>query len=155
MESGQTEAFPIIRKDRDLPVTDPVAERNRKILLEGLDRLLSGDVEGFWSIYDPDVTFHEASCLPYGGSHHGVAAARAAHGQVEKYFESLHSVFEAVLASEDIVILYQTITFRVRTNGNTGTLPVAELFRFRDGKIVEWRALYFDACLVSKAIKGE
>jgi hypothetical protein len=33
-------------------------------------------------------------------------------------------------------------------------LPVAELFRFRDGKVVEWRALYFDACMVSKAIKS-
>lgn len=154
MESGQTDNFPITVRYRDLPVSDPVAERNRRSLVDGLARLLAGDVEAFWSIYDPDVVFHEASCLPYGGTHRGLAAARAAHGQVEKVFESLHSVFEAVLASEDIVILYQTITFRVRANGNTGTLPVSELFRFRDGRIVEWRALYFDACMVAKAIAG-
>lgn len=121
MESGQTEAFPITKTYHDIPVTDPVAESNRRTLIDGLDKLLAGDVEGFWSIYDPDVEFHEASCLPYGGTHKGVAAARAAHGQVEKYFDSLHSVFEAVLAAEDLVILYQTITFRVRGNGNTGT----------------------------------
>lgn len=155
MESGQTSDFPIVVRYRDIPVGDAIAERNRRTLIDALDSLLAGDVEAFWAIYDPDVVFHEASCLPYGGAHHGVAAAREAHGQVEKVFSSLTSVFEAVLASEDIVILYQTITFRVRANGNTGTLPVSELFRFRDGKIIEWRALYADACMVAKAIKGE
>ena len=154
MESGQTEDFPLIVRYRDMPVVDEVAERNRKTLLAGLDKLFAGDVEGFWAIYDPDVVFYEASCLPYGGEHRGLAAARAAHGQIEKTFDSLSSVFEAVLAAEDIVILYQKITFRVRGNGNSGALPVAELFRFRDGKVVEWRAHYFDACLVAKAIKG-
>ena len=155
MESGQSSEFPIVLRYRDIPVTDPVAERNRKTLLGGLDKLLGGDVEGFWAIYDPDVVFHEASCLPYGGAHKGIAAARAAHGRIEQTFGSLHSVFEAVLAAEDIVILYQTITFQVRDNGNTGSLPVAELFRSRDGKVIEWRAHYFDACLVAQAIKGE
>jgi len=61
---------------------------------------------------------------------------------------------ERFLAAEDIVILYQTISFRVRENGNTGSLPVAEMFRFRDGKVIEWRALYFDACMVARAING-
>ena len=155
MESGQTADFPIDMQFRDIPVVDEVAERNRKTLLGGLKKLFSGDVEGFWAIYDPDVVFYEASCLPYGGEHRGIEAARAAHLQIEEVFGNLKSVFEAVLAAEDIVILYQTITFTVRENGNSGTMPVAELFRFRDGKVVEWRAHYFDACMVAKAINGE
>jgi ketosteroid isomerase-like protein len=155
MESGQTSDFPITVAFRDIPVTDPVAERNRRTLVDGLTSMLAGDVEAFWAIYDPDVVFHEASCLPYGGVHRGLAAARAAHGQVEKVYGSLHSVFEAVLAAEDMVILYQTIHFKVRANGNTGSLPVSEMFRFRDGRIIEWRALYFDACMVAQAITGE
>jgi ketosteroid isomerase-like protein len=154
MESGQTSDFPITINFRDQPVTDSVAESNRKTFIKGLTSLLDGDVEAFWAMYDPDVVFYEASCLPYGGAHKGIAAARQAHGQIEQYFGSLHSVFDAVLAAEDIVILYQTISFKVRENGNTGSLPVSELFRFRDGKVIEWRALYFDACLVASAIKG-
>jgi uncharacterized protein len=155
MESGQTEDFPIVVKFRDIPVTDLVAERNRQTLINALKSLLAGDPEAFWSIYDPDVEFHEASCLPYGGVHRGLKAAKAAHGKIETVFDHLHSEFEAVLAAEDIVMLYQQISFRVRSNGNTGELPVAELFRFREGKVVEWRAHYFDACMVARAIKGE
>jgi ketosteroid isomerase-like protein len=154
MESGQTADFPIDVRFRDIPVVDEVAERNRRALLDGLDKLLGGDAEGFWAIYDPEVVFYEASCLPYGGEHRGLAAARAAHRQIEQTFGNLKSVFEAVLAAEDLVILYQTITFTVRENGNKGTMPVAELFRFRDGKVIEWRAHYFDACMVAKAISG-
>jgi ketosteroid isomerase-like protein len=155
MESGQNADYPITRRYRDIPVTDEVAERNRKTLLGALDRLFAGDPEGFWAIYDPDVVFHEASCLPYGGEHRGIAATRAAFAQMERTFSGMKSDFEAVLAAEDIVILYQTISFRVAANGNTGALPVGELFRFRDGKVIEWRALYFDACLVAKAIEGD
>ena len=154
MATDQASESSIVVRYHDMPVVDKVAEKNRQTLLGAIDKLLKGDAEGFWSIYDPDVVFYEASCLPYGGAHKGIAATRQAFGHMEQTFGGMHSEFEAVLAAEDIVILYQTITFRVRENGNTGSLPVAELFRFRDGKVVEWRALYFDACMVSQAIKG-
>ena len=35
-------------------------------------------------------------------------------------------------------MVYQTITFRIRANGNTFTIPMAEMFRFRGGKVIEW-----------------
>ena len=49
---------------------------------------------------------------------------------------------------------WQTITFEAAATGKTGTLPVAELFRFRSGKVIEWRAHYFDACLVAINASG-
>jgi limonene-1,2-epoxide hydrolase len=61
-------------------------------------------------------------------------------------------VIEGVLASRDMVILYEIISFTAKATGESGTLPVCELFRFRDGKVVEWRAFYFDACQVAKAL---
>ena len=74
-KSGQTADSPLQVKYRDIPVLDEVAERNRRTLLDALDKLFAGDVDGFLSIYDPDVVFHEASSLPYGGAHKGLAAA--------------------------------------------------------------------------------
>ena len=139
---------------RDFPAMDTTAERNRQVLTAALDRLLKGDDESFWKIFDPEVTFYEASCLPYGGAHKGLDETKRAYADMCSHFSAMHSLLEAVMASRDIVILYQTITFEAAATGKTGTLPVAELFRFRDGKVIEWRAHYFDACLVADALRG-
>ncbi|MCB2072846.1 MAG: nuclear transport factor 2 family protein [Novosphingobium sp.] len=139
---------------RNFPAFDETAQANRKVLTDALDKLAEGDADAFWDIFDPEVTFYEASCLPYGGAHEGLEATKQGYAFLCEHFSNMRAEFEAVLASRDIVILYQTITFEVAANGNTGTLPVAELFRFRGGKVVEWRAHYFDACMVANALKG-
>jgi ketosteroid isomerase-like protein len=132
---------------------DPkIAERNRMAVMNALDELVTGNVDSFWSLFDPDVVFHEAACLPYGGAHTGLKAAKEALGRLSDMYSSNHVVFEEVLAAGDIVIAYQTMAFRVKANGNTGALPVAELYRFRNGKVVEWRALYFDSNMVAQLI---
>lgn len=141
---------------RNSPGNPDVAEKNRIAVLDALDAVVAGDVESFWSMFDPDVVFHEADCLPdYGGVHKGLEATRRVFGRLSDVFSRNQVVFEQVLAAGDIVIAYQTISFEVKANGNTGTLPVAELFRFRNGKVIEWRALYFDSNMVANAIRGD
>jgi ketosteroid isomerase-like protein len=139
---------------RNSPEDKNIVARNRQTLRDALDALVAGKVESFWSIFDPDVVFHEAPCLPYGGAHKGLEATKEAVGRLSAAYSSMRTVFEEVLAAGNIAIAYQTITFRVKENGNTCTLPVAELYRFRNGKVVEWRALYFDSNMVAQAITG-
>lgn len=139
---------------RDAPGYDATAEANRTLITDALEQIAQGNMEALWAIYDPAVTFHEAGCLPYGGSHVGIEATKAAYVKLSESFSAMHAVMEAVLASRDIVIVHQTITFTASATGRTGTLPVCELFRFRDGKVIEWRAHYFDACLVADALNG-
>ena len=140
---------------RERPEDPAVVARNRQTLLDALDALAAGDVAAFWSIFDPEVVFYEAACLPhYGGEHHGLKATQQAFERMASVYSNTRSEFETVLAGGDLAILYQTISFEVAANGNTGALPVAELFRFRAGKVVEWRALYFDAAMVARAIAG-
>jgi hypothetical protein len=137
---------------RNAPDDRDTAESNRKIVMEVLDRLVAGEGNAFWEMFSPDVVFHEAACLPYGGAHRGIEATQKAFDVLCNTFSDNRVVFEQVLAAGDMVIAYQTISFRVAKTGNTGTIPVAELFRFRDSKVVEWRACYFDSNLVAAAI---
>jgi ketosteroid isomerase-like protein len=139
---------------RERPRDRATAERNREALLAAFDALKSGDDARFWGLFDPAVSFHEAACLPYGGTHEGLEATQRAFARMAATFSKMHSVFEQVLAEGDLVILYQTITFEVAANAQAGSIPVAELFRFREGRIIEWRALYFDADLVARAIRA-
>lgn len=134
---------------------DEQALANRQALIDVFDQLLRGEEEGFWAMFAPDAAFHEASCLPYGGTHQGLEAIKAGYQQMCATFSAMRSEFHEVLTAGDYCILYQTIAFTVAANGNQGGFPVAELFRFRQGKIVEWRAHYFDACAMAKAINGE
>ncbi len=139
---------------RDAPGFDETAAANRALLVGALEQIEAGNFAAFWDIYDPEVTFHEASCLPYGGTHRGLEATKRAYAQLSATFSEMKAVMEAVLASRDICILYQTITFRTADAGITGSFPVCEVFRFRAGKVIEWRACYFDACLMADAIEG-
>ncbi len=139
---------------RDKPGFDETAAHNRQLLTGALDQIEAGNFEAFWDIYDPDVTFYEASCVPYGGTHRGLEATKAAYAHMASTFSEMKAVMEAVLASRDLCILYQTITFRTKEAGVAASFPVCEVFRFRDGKVIEWRACYFDACLMAKAING-
>jgi uncharacterized protein len=136
------------------PAFDATAESNRQAIVDALAKVQAGDFDALWRLYDPEVSFHEASCLPYGGSHHGIDAVKDAYGRLCECYSAMHCIMEAILASRDIVIAYQTITFTAKETGKSGTLQVCELFRFRDGKVIEWRAHYFDACLVAKALNG-
>lgn len=132
---------------------DETAQANRKALSDALEAMAAGDADALWALFDPDVTFYEASCLPYGGAHRGLEATQKAFGKLAASFSRMNSEFEALLASRDIVILYQHIEFEAATTGRTGGFPVAELFRFRDGKVIEWRAHYFDACQMADALR--
>jgi ketosteroid isomerase-like protein len=146
--------LPILRY-RETGDAPPVAARNRAILVDALDAAAAGAEANFWSIYDPDAVFHEADCLPYGGAHRGLDAVKAGFARIYQAFDRIHARFDQILVAGDIALAYQQIDFRVRGNGRTGSFPVAELFRFRDGKVIEWRALYFDADMVARAISGD
>jgi len=139
---------------RSSPGVDAAALANRQALIDAFDALLAGDDKPFWTLFDADATFHEAACLPYGGAHRGLAAIQRAYAEMCATYSAMRSEFHEVLTAGVYCILYQTISFTVAANGNSGTLPVAEMFRFQNGRIIEWRANYFDADLVARAIRG-
>jgi ketosteroid isomerase-like protein len=152
METIEGSDLALVLQYRHAAVDPAVTERNRQQVLAALDAVAAGDMDTFWSMFDDEVVFHEAACLPYGGSHRGLEAAKKAFLHMSDTFSNNHVVFEAVAAAEEIVTAYQTINFEVKRNGATGQLPVAEIFRFRDGKVIEWRACYFDSNMVAEAI---
>ena len=141
-------------KYREAPVDDRVAQNNRKAVMDAMDKVQAGDFDAIWNLLDDNVVFHEAPCLPYGGTFKGKEAAIKAYADLAGHYSNMRSEVDAIVAGEDIVIIYQTIYFTVKANGNTGTLPVSEMMRFKNGKVVEWRALYFDANMVMQKLTG-
>lgn len=140
---------------RDDPPSPEDTERNRENLLAAIDCLVKGEKEPFWALFDPEMTFHEAECLPYGGSYYGLEVAQKAHDQVYELFDRIHIELEQILAAGDLAIAYCTMRYRVRKNGLTGEFTLAEVYRFCAGKVIEWRIHYFDAGKVAQAIAAD
>jgi uncharacterized protein len=120
--------------------------QNRQAIVAALRSIGAGDPSPFWALFDPNVEFHEADCLPFGGVHKGAEAARRAHASIRDYFE-LSPVLKQVLAGGDLVIAHIVVAMRAHITGKNATFPVNEIYQFRDGKIVNWRVLYFDSHL--------
>ena len=140
---------------RDPTVAPEETDRNRQAVLAAFDAVAMGDGDPFWALFDDAVVFHEAESLPYGGTFHGIEAVRAAHARIRPYFDRLDADIEQVLAAGDMVLAYLQLDFRVAGNGRSGSMPVTELYRFRDGRIIEWRALYFDAGAIAAALAAD
>jgi ketosteroid isomerase-like protein len=140
---------------RDDEAFGEVAQANRKILTDALDQVIAGNVDAFYNVFDPDVTYIIPESMPYGGTFHGLEATRRAHSSIGDNYLSVDCTMEAVLASRDICIMYQTVDFETKGNGNKVTLPIAEVYRFRDGKVIEWVVCYSDAAQLAAAITGK
>jgi ketosteroid isomerase-like protein len=144
---GSGTAFELKIRFRDTAGLGGVARRNREAIMGAYEALAAGNVEAWWSVFDPDVAFYEAACLPYGGTHRGLEAAKKANAGIFEAYDWSEAVIEDIAASGDMTIAYLQFTCRGKATGKTTSFPIAELYRFRDGKVVEWRACYFDVTL--------
>jgi len=148
-------AYAIHLNYRDAAPSGEDAEGNRAKVMDAIGRLAAGEEEPFWAMFDTDVMFHEAECLPYGGTHVGLEATRHAHDTIYEYFDKIHIELDQILAAGDLVIAYAQMSYGVRKNGLSGKFPLAEVFRFKGGKVIEWRLHDFDASSVAKALDAD
>ncbi len=130
---------------------DETARQNRQAVADAYRAMQRGDIEAWGAMFDPQVRFHEAGSLPYGGVYEGIQATRRGCDAMFAEWETLHVEIEELPAAGGIVFAYLTMTARARKTGKQFSFPVAELFRFRDGKVIEWRPIYWDTHLAREA----
>ena len=116
------------------------AERLRDFVIAAHDGTSPG---AMWSIFDPDIVFHVPPELPYGGTFRGLEAVRTAHAATRDYYDRIRIEIEQLIFSGDLVLMYFQFNFRARKNGRIGSFPMIEVFRLRDGKVIEWRGFHF------------
>lgn len=150
---GEVTDWEVITTWRASSGLDATANANREALIDATHRIVAGDYDSYWALFDPEVRFHEAGCLPYGGTHEGLAATQTAYHRIGSVFSALRSEQHEILTAGDYCCLYTTITFTIAATGKTGVMPVAEIFHFRNGKIVDWRVNYFDAALFAEMLR--
>lgn len=112
-----------------------------KKVYEYVDR---GDSEGWMALVADDCEFHEPPSLPYGGSYIGIRAMRRGLRNMRGAWEDLEFEILNFTAGGDSVIVHLNIGGTGRKTGKHFWLPILELWRIRDGKVVELRPFPFD-----------
>jgi uncharacterized protein len=126
---------------------------NIDVVLQAFRAVEQRDPEALVAVYHPDIEFHDAPSLPYGGSQLGLEAVTG-HGPAwAKTWDPVQTQAERkmdpqVIAAndQDVVVLY-----RQRAVNNAGERfdnPVLGLYRVRDGKLQRAQMFHFDTAAI-------
>jgi ketosteroid isomerase-like protein len=88
-------------------------------------------------VFDPDVTVIEPVSVPHGGLHRGVGEYRSLQERMRTLWEQRIESAEYWQCAADRVALRIVIRWTARTTGRSVVLPMIDMIKFRDGKIVE------------------
>jgi len=128
------------------------ADQNRKTLHDIYGAFFSGDLEAWLSFFTEDSVFWEAESLPYGGVAKGVEQVRATVMKMIECWDDVSFDVDDVLANDQRVIAYGTFNATAKATGEKVSVPLAEMWRFRDGKVEEIVAIYGDTALINAAL---
>jgi ketosteroid isomerase-like protein len=111
------------------------------------------DHEGLVALYHPEVEFHEAPSLPYGGESIGKEKVAADLGWLETWGPLQPTVAERSMnprvigaAGKEVVVLYRQRA--VDRTGNRLDAPVIGLYEVRDGKFARAQMFHFDTAAI-------
>jgi ketosteroid isomerase-like protein len=126
---------------------------NIDVVLHAFRAVEQRNPEALVAAYAPDIEFHDAPSLPYGGSQMGLEAV-VEHGPAwAKTWDPVQTQAERkmdprVVAANDqeVVVLYRQRA--VTLAGERFDHPVIGLYRVRDGKLQRAQMFHFDTAAI-------
>jgi uncharacterized protein len=119
------------------------------VVLRAIEAVEQRDPEGLFALFHPQVEFHDAPSLPYGGSTRGFEQVVSNQGWLETWgplqpTEAERRMDPRVVAERDgeVVVLYRQRA--VDQAGERLDAPVLGLYEIRDGKFAKARMFHFD-----------
>lgn len=131
-------------------MTTPGTEVVRKLF----ETAFAGDFEGLKRYLHPEVRVYEAESLPYGGVRVGIDQMVALNEEVFKFWTDFSVTIKHIFGEGEWVTALTEMQGRARTTGIAFKIPLSEVFRVVDGKIIEITPYYFDTKLLCDALHG-
>lgn len=119
-------------------------ENNRATTKKIYEAMFAGDMETVKSFVAPDILIHEAESLPYGGTYRGPGGVDRLAALVYATWDDMDSRLVEVTAGGEYAVALMHFSAKGRKTGKSFSFPITEVWRFRDGKAIEWRPIYFD-----------
>ena len=125
-------------------------EQNIETINSIYQALKESDWDAVATLIDEDsFAVHEAPTLSYCGVFRGLdGLKRLICAFSEQWSESAFE-FKGFSTGDDIVIGHLEARLTARSNGKSYAMPVLEVWRLREGRIVELRPFYWDTGMIS------
>lgn len=115
--------------------------RQNEDIIGGLyEAFARGDVPSVLGGFAPDIEWHEADGMPYGGVYRGAEAiAQNVFGPIATDVEGFAIVPEQLIAAGDTVAAVVRYTGKGKATGKSLDLAVVHVWDIRDGKVARFR----------------
>ena len=121
-----------------------VTEATRGVITAAYKAAQASDMATITEILHPDVVLHEAASLGNGGVHRGLHNVLQAMAYVFETFDMAQMVVDDIIVDGELAVGLVNLVFRDREGG----CSVAEVWRVRNGRIVEVRPYYWDTAAI-------
>ncbi len=107
------------------------------------------DLEQACGLLHRDLVVHEAGGLPYSGEYYGPQGFRELLKSMNESLDLTPGPVTRDCLSDDTVASRFRLTFTARTSGESVEMDLVELYKVRDGLIVELDVYYKDPSAVT------
>jgi len=116
-----------------------MSKQNLERIKLGYEAFARGDLDYLIAMMDPEIEAHNPPEVPEASVHYGPAAVRRDWEQTWELFDEFTVEPEEFLAAGDDVIVFAQYRGRARGSGADIEAAVAQVFTFRDGKVILFR----------------
>lgn len=122
-------------------------EQNLETVKTMIERGMVGDFEGIREFISPEFVATEADSLPYPGEFRGFEGYVALMTALASTWEGLAMEVHQLIADGDTVAIRGTLSGR--RGDRSFSMPLVEIWQFREGKLMESQPYYFDTKLLA------
>jgi uncharacterized protein len=126
-------------------------EQNLAAIKKIYEAMFVGNMEAMKPFLDPDITVFEAESLPYGGVYRGISGVERLSRIIFETWDDMDFKLEGFTVGGDRAVALLHFSAKGKKTGKYFSFPIAEAWRFRDGKAIEWRPFYYDPKRASDA----
>jgi|GEM_PF-874801 len=101
---------------------------------------------------DPEFVLYQADSLPFGGVWRGPDGFKAWMKVMADNFTSFGGRDPRIIVGGDTVIIVLTLVGEARKTGQHFEMPLAQVIKIRNGRLLEVRPFYWDTAAASKAL---
>lgn len=127
---------------------------NVTIVRKTYEAVAVGDLQTVLDHLAETVVCQQASSLPYGGTYTGKSGFQAMGAAIFATWSGFQSTPEAFIASDDYVVVLATMTGVASGTGKPLDMPLAEVWRLREEKVIEIRPFYWDTQATRHVLTG-